>query len=148
MVEFVGLKNPVRGDSLDCNQPVETDETPPRPVRVLFDKDGVAHAVMIPDEYGESKIWSLDGEQAWGYGRHIPLRNVPAKPVRHEGWVAVVPVPPNVDYDVVASGPIIADRDRLVKAYPTLKIAKIIWNSDGSPVGNGDLSEDEIELEF
>ena len=67
--------------AIDWTQPIETTETPPRPVRVLFDKDGVAHALLIPDAYGDNKIWLLDGEEAYGNGRHIPLRNVaPPKP--------------------------------------------------------------------
>ena len=56
--------------NIDWTQPVETTETPPRPVRVLFDKDGSAAAVHV-GEY----ILSLGSP-------HLPtLRNVaPPKP--------------------------------------------------------------------
>ena len=65
---------------IDWTQPIETTETPPRPVRVLFDKDGKRVAF---DLYGYGMVAITDEAQdclVLG-GNIIPLRNVaPPKP--------------------------------------------------------------------
>ena len=77
---------------IDWTKPVETDEKPPRPVRVLFDNDGEAQGFLIKNMYGETLIWSLDCGHAIRDGESaIRLRNVPPKPriVMERRWVNV-----------------------------------------------------------
>jgi hypothetical protein len=70
---------------IDWTQPIETTETPPRPVRVLFDSDGGVYGVDI-----ETNLWGICSDKVSvcrrddnGMGTHfITLRNVaPPKPV-------------------------------------------------------------------
>jgi len=72
---------------IDWQKPVETCEDPPRPVRVLFDKDGKA----IFGTLNDSGPWHiqggriLDNDLLW-----VRLRNIPEhkpEPVRHEAWL-------------------------------------------------------------
>jgi hypothetical protein len=112
---------------IDFAQPVETTETPPRRVRVLFDKDGSAAAVHV-GEY----ILSLGSP-------HLPaLRNVaPPKPepVLREAWVNCY-APDNIIGHATREE---ADR----KGRPEAREAclRVAWMSDGSPVP-GEIARD------
>jgi hypothetical protein len=128
---------------IDWTQPIETTETPPRPVRVLFDKDGRPEAAHIDDNHA-SPSFNLFALERIGAGVNatrgmysIPLRNVaPPKPepVRYERCVALT------------------DNGGFLSAWETeeqcreyskgianvVKYRRIAWMSDGSPVPGED----------
>ena len=118
---------------IDWTQPVETTEDPPRPVWVLIDSEGVPCAVLIdgntvqpmPIDNGDCVFESSNGET------QFTLRNVPAKPVRHEGYVTICPSYPDAEHDFgkVASGPICKDGTALAACHPSLIVGRIVWNS-------------------
>ena len=77
--------------TINWDLPIETTETPPRPVRVLFDRDGVfsgavfiSHLVYV--KYHEDAFRAVGDVVLAG---NVTLRNVPAKPapVLRECWV-------------------------------------------------------------
>ena len=147
MVEFVGMKNPVRGDSIDWTKPVETTETPPRPVRVLAtDLAGLYPVIgIIRDSSGSDFNWRFTYEGRTTTTRRlvegdIALRNVAPKPVLHEAWIALY----DNGYRTVVS----TQKGPFSVEVAAVEVRRIVWNSDGSPVESSDLSEDEIELEF
>ena len=112
---------------IDWTKPVETDEDPPRPVRVLFTDSGLAYATEV-----DGILWHLDinGNPRCHDtdGRPITLRNVPAKPVRHEAWV-----------NLYGNGAMTKHHDKadaeLFGVEPgRVECRHLVWNSDGSPV--------------
>ena len=118
--------------TIDWTKPVETTETPPRPVQVLFDKDGVACAGNIEGDVARDirGCRIFDGEQ-W-----VSLRNAaPPKPepTRHEAWV-----------NLYADGTIgtgvsayrsVGEADIAVHPFKVrVECRRIAWMSDGSPV--------------
>jgi hypothetical protein len=107
---------------IDWTQPIETTETPPRPVTVLFDKDGAfAGAVYIDDD-----LYTVLGARACrpGYDS-ISLRNVaPPKPE---------PVMRNAFIHLYADGGIAVTYVK-IKLAPAVEVREIVWMSDGSPV--------------
>ena len=120
-----------RRNMIDFTQPIETDETPPRPVRVLA-TDGPCAKFPVIAVVGNAfhREFSLDGRQDEA-AHVIPLRlrNAPAKPVRHERWVCLY-----------ADGTMGVDRHtreecegNARESYPLAEIRRIAWNSDGSP---------------
>jgi hypothetical protein len=123
--------------TIDWTQPIETTETPPRPVTVLFDANGEVYGVDI-----ETNLWGLCSDRVYvcrrddnGMGTHfITIRNVaPPKPepVLREAWVAW-------DSDgmetVWSSEKGAADRARHLRGVYT----RAATMSDGSPVPGED----------
>ena len=113
---------------IDWTQPCETDEDPPRPVRVLFDKDGAVCALEI---YGE--LYKLVGSRACRPGLDsIPLRNVATKPVRHEGWIAINPI---TDTRLRVVPYVYTSKAKAQECAPRAEAyIHAVWSDDGSPV--------------
>jgi hypothetical protein len=111
---------------IDWTQPIETTETPPRRVRVLFDKDGAfAGAVYIYDD-----LHTVRGVRACrpGYDS-IPLRNVAPPepgPVLREAFL-----------HLYADGGVAVTYVR-TSAAPAVEVRHEKWMSDGSPVPGED----------
>lgn len=116
--------------------PVETTETPPRPVRVLFDKDGAfAGAVYIYDD-----LHTVHGVRACrpGYDS-ITLRNVaPPKPepVLREAFI-----------HLYADGGVAVTYVRS-SAAPAVEVRHEKWMSDGSPVPGEDAAWKRVHEEY
>lgn len=78
---------------INWTKPVETDEENPRPVRVLFNKEGDLEGCRV--DGGEFDFYTITRNHQHGvwYADHgtetIPLRNVRPKKVKREGWVNV-----------------------------------------------------------
>ena len=121
---------------IDWTQPVETDETPPRPVRVLAtDTEGDWPVVfVIGDQLYACNLEGTEGACAQTHWSMPPLRNVPAKPVRHEVWCVLR-----------NTGGLECWKDenqarKYAIDHPNVyaETRRIVWNSDGSPVSGAD----------
>ena len=118
--------------TIDLTQPVETDETPPFGARVLADDCGGLFPVAV----------LVVGRRVFQYSRKgVPgpdaptLRNVPAKPVRHEGWAAIY----RVAGELSVAKEIFRDQVSSREARPSAEAhCHIVWNRDGSPVSGAD----------
>lgn len=109
---------------IDWTQPVETTETPPRPVRVLATNVGEICPVVIGLPDGSVVRFRLDGTP---YCTPLTLRNVPVKPVLHERWVNL--------YDTYAGSLYYSEKRANSEAGKgRVECRRIAWNSDGSPV--------------
>jgi len=118
--------------AIDWTQPIETTETPPRPVRVLAtDIAGIYPVVgIIPDSTGSDFVWRFTADGRTTTTRQlvegeVRLRNVAAKPVRH---VVRVGLRKNRHGDWIAD----ASPDEDIQQYR--HIAVFSWMNDGSPV--------------
>ena len=70
---------------IDWTLPVETSETPPRPVRVLatdFKSKGFPYLCAV--DYGDYEAHAIFSAEGWDTQRVVRLRNVAPKPVRRE----------------------------------------------------------------
>jgi hypothetical protein len=115
---------------IDWTKPVETVETPPRPVRVLasdFKSNGFPYMCAV--DYGDHEAHALFSAEGWDTQRVMRLRNVAPKPVVHEAWIALWGdgecSPAYVSYDACLRAHANTDRP---------EIRRIVWSSDGSPV--------------
>jgi hypothetical protein len=122
---------------IDFTQPIETTETPPRPVRVLFDANGEVYGFDI-----ETNLWGICSDMVSacrrddnGMGTHfITLRNVAPpepEPVLREAWVwwassGKATVSLNEEWCI---------HQRTVECGVYARVAVM---SDGSPVPGGD----------
>ena len=109
---------------IDWTQPVETTETPPRPVRVLFNKDGKPDACKIGPDFA-TLFQEVDCVIAQGDNWRITLRNVP--PPKPE------PVRRNAFLHLRADGGVAVTYIR-PKGVSAVEVREIAWMSDGSPV--------------
>ena len=111
--------------------PVETSETPPRPVRVLatdFKAKGFPYLCAV--DYGDHEAHALFSAEGWDTQRVMRLRNVPAKPVLLEAWISLYS-------DGRSPSKFFKTKEACENA--TLKTGRaecrrIVWHSDGSPV--------------
>jgi hypothetical protein len=113
--------------TIDWTQPVETTEDPPRPVRVLFDKDGRPEAVRI-----DCILFGLTENTIRLGGKLVTLRNVaPPKPepVLMEGWLNL--------YSDQNIKPTMQDTKREaddIAREGRVECRHVTWMSNGSPV--------------
>jgi hypothetical protein len=127
--------------TIDWTQPVETDETPPRPVRVLctdLDNDrGPVIAALYDPAHGCEAVHSFLGSGDHVLGR-FAIRNVAPKPVveMFERWVNLYP---NGSSGVIHSRK--EDADNTTRGGRRIDCRRIVWNSDGSPVEDDLLAE-------
>lgn len=81
--------------AIDWTKPVETDEENPRPVTILFDKDGRPDAARIDNNASSPSLnlFALQHVGSTAYATRgmysIPLRNVAPKTVKREAWINV-----------------------------------------------------------
>ncbi len=108
---------------IDWTKPVETAETPPRPVRVLCTDAGGSHPVVVLiDDYCHRAPMN-------GVFKYVKfqLRNVAHKPVLHERWVNL--------YDTYTGSLYCSEKRANSEAGKgRVECRRIAWNSDGSPV--------------
>lgn len=133
--------------TIDWTAPCETDEDPPRPVRVLAtDLAGtypVAISIERPYAAGvKLHLINWDGSDPYS---NVRIRNAKPKPVLHERWV-------NLTADGGLCGPYptqqTADRYANMMTTPRIECRRTAWMSDGSPVPGGEyLSLKAAELE-
>lgn len=123
--------------------PVETTETPPRPVRVLATDLAHTLRIAVAIEGMGTQVYPCREDGAV-CGTFLSLRNVPAKPVRHEAWVNL--------YSCGLIGSLYAnskDADAAAAAYPDrVECRRIAWNSDGSPVEGDRIAEYKADRDW
>ena len=120
--------------TIDFTQPVETTATPPRPVMVLFDKDGKPVACEIDGVLFRCVHIPEYGFRAERGMVSYVLRNVASKPVLHEVWVAMRGTGGLNAYGTKREA--VAYQD-MCQFGTVVEIRHIVWNSDGSPVDQG-----------
>ena len=130
---------------IDWTQPIETAETPPRPVLVVYALgNDTPHGFEVLDvtrEYSD-EFWRMSDEN------RPTLRNVaPPKPepTRHEGWVKLYSHAGQ--WPTAASSVYTSYDDALesVTKREPLAVCKVAWMSDGSPVPGTQESHDSLE---
>lgn len=111
---------------IDWDSPhgVEADETPPRPVRVLFDKNNTPCGFLL-----DGRFYGIYGTPE-GHG----LRNVAPKPVRHEAWVNLYASGVSGSHSTRKASDELSSKGW----HPFVECRHIVWNSDGSPVSGAD----------
>ncbi|RAU21062.1 hypothetical protein CU669_15000 [Paramagnetospirillum kuznetsovii] len=125
--------------TIDFTNPVETTETPPRPVMVLYalgNDTPYGFVVYNVTKTATDEFWLMTDEN------RPDIRNVPAKPVLIEGWSNVMSFGERHGSLPFSMGRVYPTRE-LAAAYlddddcyvTTIKVA---WHSDGSPVEEDD----------
>ena len=115
--------------TLDWTKPVETTETPPRPVRVLatdFKAKGFPYLCAV--DYGDHEAHALFSAEGWDTQRVMRLRNVPATPVLHERWINLFSDGSWMIHRSIGASQAQSAHDENVE------VRRIAWNSDGCPV--------------
>ncbi len=116
---------------IDYTKPVETDTTPPRPVRIaksFYWGDEKVHLVEMPD--GLPLIFTDHGKNA---PLGLSLRNVPPpkpEPVRYEVWISL--------YANGGTATTLTNNTHPALGYEPVHCRRIAWMSDGSPVPGED----------
>jgi hypothetical protein len=116
---------------IDWTKPVETDEDPPRPVRVLCtDFKAKGFPTMCAVDYGDYEMHALFSNEGWDTQKVMRLRNVAPKPepVLLEAWVNCY-APDNIIGHATRE-----EADRKGRPEARKACLRVAWMSDGSPV--------------
>ena len=123
---------------IDFTKPIETTETPPRPVMVLYALgNDTPFGFVLTD--GSNLMFSMNDPDAPRLRNFAPE---PPKPVRHEAWVNLY------GNGIATLQSSRTNADKVADHQERVECRHIVWNSDGSPVESDDLTEAEVELEI